>query len=225
MPANSFSGGVGLSTTDVYLRDDWSDDLLRERARSYDGLYRVGPETRPSERLRACHFPDWFPPAGADMPTSVTGGVEFGGTDRQQMWTPMALAEGTWTWSVSASNGTTNDDPLWLRTLCRSDGRGYAVRVNGDGGGSASVALVRRDDTDSDPRSETVLGSPGTATDITTETTVSVTRDTDGTQTLSVGGTDVTTARDTTYSRPQRTGVEYHGGNQRRYAVQSIRIS
>lgn len=224
MPANSFSGGVGLADQDVYLRDNWRDGTLRDRAGTYDGLYRVDSETRPSERLRACHYPDWFTPLDADTPTAVTGAVEFGGTAHQHIYTPLGLAEGEWTWTLSASNGTTASDPLWLRTLCLSDGRGYAVRVDGDGGGGASVALVRRDDTDGESVDETTLAT-GTVADITTDTVLSVVREMDGTQTLAVDGTDAASARDTAYSRPQRTGLEYAGNNQRRYAIKSIQIS
>lgn len=224
MTVGPFGQATGLTEFSFHLQDTWPDTVLRNRSVGYHGLYNPPPDDQMSQTLRACSNPEWFRCHGGDFPDSPqNGGVVFSGTTRQAMQTPARRADGEWEVTLSASNGTTEDVPLFLRWFARPSGAGYAVRIEGGGGGAADLSLVRFG---ADDQSDLLESVPGAIPDLTTESTIHISRTITGVQTLSVDGGEVASVRDTEFSDPMRFEFDYRpgGSDERSYQITSMEI-
>lgn len=223
MPARTFGGVVGIEAQPWALYDDWPDDALEGRSVGYRGTYRPGDADQPSTRLVAYAHPDWWAVAGRELPSTTAGaaGLTFGGPDRQHIATTQALVAGDWSITLSASNGSSTSDPFYLRWFVDPTGACYAVRVDGAGSGAGSIALVSlgADGT------EEVLDGGGSIANLTTETTLTVSRAVDGSQSLAVDGTTVASADDNSLTRPTQLGLDYRGGDARTYDIHELTLS
>lgn len=222
MTAGSLGGTGGLTEYDFHIRDDFAGDALNGRSVGYSGIYRTPPADEMSKQLRACSQPDWYRSRGAEMPSMQNGSVEFSGLSRQSIHTPCSLDEGTWVMTFTASDGTTDDAPFFFRWFNRPDGEGYAVRVEGGGNGTGDVSLLRYDGPDI---AEELDSASDAISDLTTATTLTVSRTISGDQSLDVDGSSVASAQDPNVSDPMRVEFDYRPNDyDRTYTVSDLTI-
>lgn len=196
MPLRTLGGTVGLSEYAFHVTDDFVDGHLRERARAYDGIYEYAPggDVAPASYLTAQAYPTWATLPSHSTPAVSPGRLVVGSTDA--IATPCVLSSGVWT----ADLGDVTGQLLW-RFFETPAGTGYAVTVDDSG----DVALARDDADGAHTTALTTLDTGSVSTP--SGSSVSVTRERDGTMTAAVDGSTVATVRDGRYSVPARTAL------------------
>ncbi|MWG36570.1 hypothetical protein [Halomarina oriensis] len=191
MPARTLGGAVGLDDQPFHLFDDFADERLTDRARSYRGLFLDAPyENEPASYLTAQAYPTWGRVAGRPLPDAPAGEVVL--RSATGLSTPCVLTQGAWTLDTAAVSGA-----FTWRFFETPTGQGYALRVTPD-----TVTLARDDTAGVEAGLTPLVSDTGSNT---SGRSVSVERTPTGAFTLRVDGTAQGTATDQRYSTPART--------------------
>ncbi len=184
-----------IPDSDVYLHDDFGDGKLQNRDDSGTTTYNG---------VEGVYRPEWTIDNGT--PTVTNERLDYSEGDSGYTEINLDLAETT-TWELSNLTLNTAGDQLSYFGLFYEDNPtrstsdfpptlypGYAIGMRE---ADSKIRLIR---TDSDGSSTNVINASGTSNNM---NLVKVTRESDGTWTMVIDGTEVGTASDATHTNPQ----------------------